>query len=115
VRSQKKFFYWPPTEQLYGPPYIVPFHNNSFHNISSPAYLLSEHTCFVGSEFHTDPQTTDAYNGLISGQKWWTYLPKDLYEYRQDYTCDTSCSDPPINFQKTHGAWLMHILPQLRY
>jgi hypothetical protein len=24
---------------------IVPSHNNSFHNISSPADLLSEHTC----------------------------------------------------------------------
>jgi hypothetical protein len=25
---------------------LVPYHTNSFHNISSPADLLSEHTCF---------------------------------------------------------------------
>jgi hypothetical protein len=37
VRSQKKLFYWPPTEQLYGPPYIC----NTYMEVVSLAFELS--------------------------------------------------------------------------
>jgi hypothetical protein len=62
-----------------------------------------------------DPHSTDAYNGLIRGKKWWVYLPKDFLEYKNEYTCDPDCSDKPINHETRTGVWNMHILPQLRY
>jgi hypothetical protein len=37
---------------------------------------------------HNDPDVTDAYNGLISGHKWWLYLPKDFYEFSDEWMCD---------------------------
>ena len=33
---------------------------------------------------HVDPEYTDAFNALISGEKWWVSLPKDLYEFKND-------------------------------
>ena len=64
---------------------------------------------------HTDPEITDAFNALISGQKWWVSLPKDLYEFEDHFTCDPQCSDPFDNFHRQTGAWFIHILPQIRY
>ena len=64
---------------------------------------------------HIDPAATDAFNALIRGEKWWISLPKDLYEFRDEFQCDPLCSDPIINFYKATGVWFMHILPQIRY
>ena len=47
---------------------------------------------------HIDPELTDAFNALISGEKWWVSLPKDLYEFRDELTCDPQCSEPFDNF-----------------
>ena len=64
---------------------------------------------------HIDPLLTDAFNALISGEKWWVSLPKDLYEFRDEFKCDSLCSDVPNNFHKLIGVWFVHILPQIRY
>ena len=64
---------------------------------------------------HIDPDFTDAFNALISGKKWWVSLPKDLYEFRDDFTCDPQCSEPFDNFHRQTGVWFIHILPQIRY
>jgi hypothetical protein len=68
----------------------------------------------TGTDLHIDPDVTDAWNGLISGSKWWAYLPKDLYESKTDWNCDKSCSD----FDDTdlfHSAlWFYNMLPQMR-
>ena len=42
---------------------------------------------------HIDPEVTDAFNALFSGHKWWVHLPKDVYEFNEELTCDPSCSD----------------------
>ena len=64
---------------------------------------------------HIDPELTDAFNALISGEKWWVSLPKDLYEFRDEFTCDSLCSDvPKNNFHRLIGAWFIHIMPQIR-
>ena len=42
---------------------------------------------------HVDPLSTDAFNALFRGHKWWVYLPSDLYEFEEELTCDESCSD----------------------
>ena len=44
---------------------------------------------------HLDPAVTDAFNALFLGHKWWVVLPKDLYEFEQEFTCDKECSDVP--------------------
>ena len=43
---------------------------------------------------HMDPSVTDAYNGLLIGHKWWLVLPKDFYEFIDEWLCDPMCSDP---------------------
>ena len=64
---------------------------------------------------HIDPELTDAFNALISGEKWWVSLPKDLYEFRDELTCDPQCSEPFDNFHRQTGVWFIHIMPQIRY
>ena len=64
---------------------------------------------------HIDPELTDAFNALISGEKWWVSLPKDLYEFRDELTCDPQCSEPFDNFHRQTGVWFIHVLPQIRY
>ena len=64
---------------------------------------------------HIDPWLTDAFNALISGGKWWVSLPKDLYEFKDEFMCDSLCSDVPDNFHRLVGVWFIHILPQIRY
>ena len=64
---------------------------------------------------HLDPLYADAFQALISGEKWWVSLPKDLYEFRDEYSCDPKCSEPADNFQRITGVWFTHILPQIRY
>ena len=32
----------------------------------------------LGTGLHFDPDYADAWNTLISGHKWWTFLPPDL-------------------------------------
>ena len=63
---------------------------------------------------HIDPEYTDAFNALISGEKWWVSLPKDLYEFNDQFTCNKRCSDHLNNFQSKIGLWFIHILPQIR-
>ena len=63
---------------------------------------------------HIDPDWTDAFNALIRGEKWWVTLPKDLYEFKDEFLCDLKCSDQLSYFQQV-GAWFTHIMPQMRY
>ena len=63
---------------------------------------------------HIDPEWSDAFNALISGEKWWVSLPKDLYEFKEEFLCDPQCSDPSNNFQDI-GLWFIQIMPQIRY
>ena len=63
---------------------------------------------------HIDPDWTDAFNALIRGEKWWVTLPKDLYEFKDEFLCDPTCSDQLSYFQQI-GAWFTHIMPQMRY
>ena len=77
---------------------------------------------------HLDPSVTDAFNALFLGHKWWVVLPKDLYEFDEEFTCDDECSDVPKTTQGLEERsteepdtdikniiWYKHILPQLRY
>ena len=83
--------------------------------------ILQWFSFFSGTDMHIDPDVTDAFNALFSGHKWWVYLPKDLYEFNEEMTCDASCSDF-VNFINTDkivndvdvALWYKHILPQLR-
>ncbi len=68
-----------------------------------------------GTDFHIDPEVTDAYNALIYGKKWWVYLPKDYLDYEENLACDPSCSSPMVNHTTVGGVWNTHILPQIRY
>ena len=68
---------------------------------------------FLGTKMHIDPEWTDAFNALISGEKWWVSFPKDLYEFRSEFVCNPQCSEPKGKFDE-FGAWFTHILPQLR-
>ena len=61
---------------------------------------------------HVDPDWTDAFNALIRGEKWWVTLPKDLYEFKDEFLCDPNCSDQRWSFV---GPWFTHIMPQIRY
>ena len=63
---------------------------------------------------HIDPDITDAFNALISGKKWWVSLPRDLYEFKDNFACDPQCSEPFDNFHRLIGAWFIHVLPQIR-
>ena len=63
---------------------------------------------------HIDPSATDAYNGLISGHKWWTFLSKDLYEFEDNLTCDPNCSDAIGDNIYVSAVWYHTVYPQLR-
>ena len=76
---------------------------------------------------HLDPSVTDAFNALFVGHKWWVVLPKDLYEFHKEFTCDINCSEIPKLRRGTNThlgnppdsdikniMWYKHILPQLR-
>ena len=81
--------------------------------------IKSDLKFFVGSHMHVDPEDTDAFNALIQGEKWWVSLPKDMYEFKDEYSCEKFCSEDlkkgVKNFQNTVGLWYIHMLPQLRY
>ena len=73
---------------------------------------------------HVDPFSTDAFNALFRGHKWWVYFPSDVYELDDELTCDESCSDFDEYENSTNGKslmsdqqnslWFAHILPQIR-
>ena len=76
---------------------------------------------------HVDPLSTDAFNALFRGHKWWVYLPSDIYEFDEELTCDENCSDfnkytnvsnsmtrKSLIAQQRHELWFAHILPQIR-
>ena len=76
---------------------------------------------YLGTPIHVDPIATDAFNALFRGHKWWVYLPKDLYEFDEELTCDTSCSDivkytnnEQLVEDRQVTLWYKHMLPQLR-
>ena len=71
---------------------------------------------------HIDPMSTDAFNALFVGHKWWVFLPTDVYEFNEELSCDTTCS----NFGRFQNntvddndianlLWFKHMLPQIRY
>ena len=64
---------------------------------------------------HMDPEYTDAFNALIQGEKWWLSLPKDFYEFNEEFTCEKQCSVDLNNFQSKISVWYSHMLPQIRY
>ena len=81
----------------------------------------------LGTPMHIDPITTDAFNALFRGHKWWVYLPKDVYEFEDQLSCDETCSDfdqhkdvhdeelkSVLNLDYKHELWLHYILPQIR-
>ena len=63
---------------------------------------------------HIDPEYTDAFNALIRGEKWWVSLPKDLYEFNDEFTCESQCS-VGLNEFSNISIWYSHMLPQIRY
>ena len=65
---------------------------------------------------HIDPLYTDAFNALIKGKKWWAVMPKDLYEYSEEFTCSKLCSEKiaDVNYHNDVKLWYLHIFPQLR-
>jgi len=63
---------------------------------------------------HIDPAATDAYNTCVVGHKAWAYLPKDLYEFEEDWSCDQACS-PGLNELNSAAFWIDNILPQMRF
>ena len=73
---------------------------------------------------HVDPFSTDAFNALFRGHKWWVYLPSDVYEFEEELTCDESCSDfdeyensknrESLMKEQHNSLWFAHILPQIR-
>ena len=73
---------------------------------------------------HVDPESTDAFNALFRGHKWWVYLPSDVYEFDEDLTCDENCSDfdeyenstkkKALMKDQQNSLWFAHILPQIR-
>ena len=63
---------------------------------------------------HIDPDVTDAYNGLISGHKWWLLLPKDFYEFLDELMCDPNCSDVSGRNTFMAAVWYHTVYPQLR-
>jgi hypothetical protein len=37
-----------------------------------------------GTDLHVDPDVTDAWNGVLTGSKWWAYVPNDLYDFKEE-------------------------------
>ena len=81
-----------------------------------------------GTAMHVDPDSTDAFNALFRGHKWWVYFPSDIYEFDEELSCDESCSEfddyEGINNPKIkdslmgtqrNALWFAHVLPQIRY
>ncbi len=64
---------------------------------------------------HMDPSVTDAYNSLVFGHKWWVCLPRDFYEFTDQWSCDKQCSDPDTEDIYLSEAWFHTIYPQIRY
>jgi hypothetical protein len=64
---------------------------------------------------HVDPDVTDAWNGVVAGSKWWAYLPKDLYEAKDEWTCDPKCSQTEEVDLRNSGLWLYNMMPQIRF
>ena len=89
---------------------------NTFVTKLAPYKLSSSKifSIFLGTEIHIDPCVTDAYNGLISGHKWWTYLPKDVLEFMKELKCDLTCSDTDGDSVFLTETWYHTIYPQLR-
>ena len=70
---------------------------------------------------HIDPMSTDAFNALFVGHKWWVFLPVDLYEYNKELSCDPTCSNLGSSQNNTvdddditNLLWFTHMLPQIR-
>ena len=73
---------------------------------------------------HVDPISTDSFNALLCGHKWWVYFPSDVYEFDEELTCDESCSDfdqyenskhnKSLTQDQKNSLWFAHMLPQLR-
>jgi hypothetical protein len=70
---------------------------------------------------HIDPMSTDAFNALFVGHKWWVFLPVDLYEFNKELSCDATCSNlgpfqnnTLIDDDIANLLWFKHMLPQIR-
>ena len=76
---------------------------------------------------HIDPLTTDAFNALFRGHKWWAILPNNVYEFDDQLSCNEDCSDfeehpnttnenikNVLRSNQKNEMWFRHILPQLR-
>ena len=80
---------------------------------------------YTGTLLHVDPEGTDAFNAVLVGHKWWVVLPKDIYEFDNELSCDEKCSDvakigrenlqSEFDLDVSNLIWLKHILPQIRY
>ena len=81
-------------------------------------YLLLDfnmHLLYLGTGMHSDLLYTDSFNGLLKGKKWWVLMPRDIYEFPQDYSCLKHCSEElSLNYHNDVKLWFLHILPQLR-
>lgn len=87
-------------------------------------FVLTHIFMSSGTLLHVDPAGTDAFNALFVGHKWWVVLPKDIYEFDDELSCDEKCSDVVTNEQEntqsevdldvSNVIWLKHILPQIR-
>ena len=98
-----------------------------FVNTNKGLHQAMWHTYFQGTDMHIDPVSTDAFNALFRGHKWWVYLPSDIYEFEEELTCDETCSDldkhsfvsnpivkKSVTESQKNALWFSHILPQIR-
>eukprot|EP00092_Neocalanus_flemingeri_P032574 GFUD01035430.1.p1 GENE.GFUD01035430.1~~GFUD01035430.1.p1 ORF type:complete len:611 (-),score=162.78 GFUD01035430.1:61-1893(-) len=67
----------------------------------------------TGTELHTDPEYTSAWNTVLSGHKWWVLMPPEVQP--DPFLCyeDCSCEDCGNGGIRIH-SWFTHVLPQLR-